>query len=334
MSVLYLLTAPPPPIEGTDAVFQEVTALRTAFHGDTFNLFPFARPSGRIPKWLYGLHAIGELRARERAHRLNHIYFAVPYVFPVLRALRNPLIYTITASCQRYPRPRNLARLRALHRIVVSNDRDATALESWGLTNVSIIPPGIDNTRITMRPLPLGEDLVLLMASAPWVARQFDLKGLDALLEAAARLPFLRLILLWRGLLLAELKERVQRVGLTGRVEIVDRKVDVNAYLARAHAAVLLAKEADIVKAYPHSLLEALVAGKPVITSARIPMADFVRQHRCGLAIEEVSSAALAAAIVDLRDNYASLAYNAAQAGPASFSLATLIDRHRYLYAL
>jgi glycosyltransferase involved in cell wall biosynthesis len=334
MSVLYLLTAPPPPIEGTDAVFQEVAALRAAFQGDTFNLYPFARPSGRIPKCLYGLHAVGRLRARERDHRLNHVYFAVPYVFPVLRVLRNPLIYTVTASCYRYPRPRNLTPLRALHRIVVSNDRDAAALQSWGLTNVSIIRPGIDTTRLTVRPLPPVKELVLLMASAPWVPRQFDLKGLDAVLETAARLPFVRLILLWRGLLLAQLKERVHRFGLAERVEIVDRKVDVNAYLARAHAAVLLAKEADIVKAYPHSLLEALAAGKPVITSEGIPIADFVRKHQCGLAIKEVSSAALVAAITDMRDNYLRLANNAERVGPKSFSLAVLIDQHRRLYAL
>ena len=332
MSVLYLLTAPPPPIEGTDAVFQEISTLRTAFGGSTFNLFPFTRPNARFPKWLYGLHAITRLRARERAHRLNHIYFAVPYAFPALRVLRNPLIYTVTASCSRYPRPRNLAPLQALHRIVVSNDRDAAALEAWGLSNVSVIPPGIDITQLTVRQLPLGDDLVLLMASAPWVPRQFDLKGVDALLETAARLPFLRLILLWRGLLLTELQQRVRRFGLTERVEIVDSKVDIDAYLGRAHAAVLLAKNAEIVKAYPHSLLEALAAGKPVITSESIPLADFIRQHNCGLVVEEITNTALAAAVEDLRDHYAELSGNAARIGP-SFSLTALLDRHRQLYS-
>ena len=227
MSVLYLLTAPPPRFEGTDAVFQEVSALCAAFEGDTLNLYPFDRPSLRIPKWLYGLHAIGQLRARERAHRFSHIYFAVPYAFPVLRALRNPVIYTVTASCSRYPRPRNLEPLQALHRVVVSNDRDANVLKSWGLNNVTVITPGIDDTRLTVRPQPLGKDLVLLMASAPWVSRHFDVKGVDVLLETAVRLPFLRLILLWRGLLLAELKERVRRFGLGERVEIIDKRVDV-----------------------------------------------------------------------------------------------------------
>ena len=97
--------------------------------------------------------------------------------------------------------------------------------------------------------------------------------------------------MIWRGLLLNELRERVERRGIGDRVEIVPERVAINDYLKRAHAAVLAAKRSDIVKAYPHSLLESLVAGKPVILSAALPMADYVRQHRCGIVVEDVSAA-------------------------------------------
>ena len=107
-----------------------------------------------------------------------------------------------------------------------------------------------------------------------------------------------------------------------------------DAYLARAHAAVLLAKRAEIVKAYPHSLLEALAAGKPVIISESISLADFVRRNQCGMVVEEVNSAALAAAITALIDNYTNLARNAVQVGPTSFSLTALIEEYRRLYSL
>lgn len=56
MSVLYLLTVPPPAIEGTEATLQEVSALQSAFAGKSVNLFPLKHPSGLLPKWLYGLH--------------------------------------------------------------------------------------------------------------------------------------------------------------------------------------------------------------------------------------------------------------------------------------
>jgi glycosyltransferase involved in cell wall biosynthesis len=172
------------------------------------------------------------------------------------------------------------------------------------------------------------------MASAPWAEDQFDLKGVDALLEAAARLPKLRLILLWRGLLLKQLMERVQRSGIGDRVEIISKRVDINACLRRVHATVLPAKRSDIVKAYPHSLLESLVAGKPVILSDALPMADFVRQHECGIVIEEVSAQTLVQAIGDLRARYKSLAERARLMDPLSFSRNAMIECYRESYRL
>ena len=49
-----------------------------------------------------------------------------------------------------------------------------------------------------------GRDFVLLAGSAPWTREQFHSKGVDALLKVAQQVPSLRLIFLWRGLLLRE----------------------------------------------------------------------------------------------------------------------------------
>ena len=49
MSVLYLLTSPTPVIEGTDAVFQEVEALRASVGGETLNLNPRKKPGAFFP---------------------------------------------------------------------------------------------------------------------------------------------------------------------------------------------------------------------------------------------------------------------------------------------
>ena len=108
------------------------------------------------------------------------------------------------------------------------------------------------------------------MASAPWARHQFDLKGVDALLEATKALPYVKLILLWRGVLLDDLMARIRRLGIEQRVEIVNEHVDVNVYLARAHATVLVAKSGDVVKSYPHSLVGIVACG---------PSGDHQRQH-------------------------------------------------------
>src|ERR1700675_4530349 len=98
MSILYLITAPPPPFQGTDAVFQEVDVLRGAFQGEIVNLSPLKSSIRRFPKQLYGFHKFQEIKNLESGCKINHIFFSFPYLFPILRFLRNPIIYTVTAS--------------------------------------------------------------------------------------------------------------------------------------------------------------------------------------------------------------------------------------------
>jgi glycosyltransferase involved in cell wall biosynthesis len=334
MSILYLLTAPAPPFDGTDAVLREVSDLRHAFHGAIVNLSPSGTPTRRFPKQLYGFHKIKEIRKLETQNRINHLFFSFPYFFPILRLLRNPIYYTVTASLDVRKRPPAYAQLQRLQRIIVSNDRDAAVLNSWGLTNYAVIPPGVDTTGITPAVLPMTRELTLLMASAPWHRTQFDSKGIDLLLAACAKLPYLRLILLWRGVLTDELAKRVKRLDIGHRVEIVDRKVNVNDYFSRAHATVLLAKRGGLIKSFPHSLVESLVAGKPVLLSDTIAMADYVNNHQCGIVVSDANIRSLNVAIDTLMRNYVELARNAARIDGDQFSVGALVENHRRLYGL
>ena len=200
MSILYLLTSPEPVVEGTDAVFQEVRTLQVAFKGVSVNLFPFRKPSSRVPKSLYGLHRINAVRTREHISTINHIFFPTLYYFPILSCMKNPIVYTMSASLQGQKKPAHIDKLNRLHRIVVSNERDRRILASWGIHNYSIIHPGVDTSGVVPHPLPLQNTLTVLVASAPWEQAQFRSKGIDLLLQAAAQLPCLKLIRLWRGL--------------------------------------------------------------------------------------------------------------------------------------
>lgn len=332
MSVLYLVTAPAPVFQGTDAVLQEVSALCDAFDGKILNLSPLKSSTRRFPKQLFGFHKIREIRKLENEFRLTHVYFPSPYFFPILRMLRTPAFYTITGSLDPTKRPRSVAQLKKLHRMIVSSERDAGVLNSWGLSNCAIITPGLGTSAFAPARLPLERELTLLMASAPWRSDQFELKGVDLLLAAAARLPFLKLILLWRGILAEELMQRVQRLGIGTRVEVVNRKVSVNEYLTKSHAAVLLARDGAIVKAFPHSLMESLVAGKPVLLSSTIAMADYVGRRQCGVVIPEFSLGALTSGIEALMRNYHELTRKVAGIGAAEFSMSVMVEKHRRLY--
>jgi glycosyltransferase involved in cell wall biosynthesis len=142
-----------------------------------------------------------------------------------------------------------------------------------------------------------------------------------------------QLILLWRGLLLDQLRERVARRGIDDRVEIVPERVEIDDYLKRANAVVLAAKRSDIVKAYPHSLLESLAAGRPVILSAALPMADFVREHRCGIVVDNVTSRSLIWSVQELRSGYANLVRGAQSIDFSLFSRANMLAAYRPIYS-
>ena len=161
MSVLYLLTAPHRPWHGTDAVFNEVAALQAELGGETFNLYPLATRTIRVPRLLYGLHAVPALRRAERTHDINHIYFPCLHWLPVLGVLRKPIVYTVTATLDRAKRPRTSgqAAWAGAHRRVRIRETPST-LTLWGLKNYELIPPGIDTQSISRTSTPLGDELI------------------------------------------------------------------------------------------------------------------------------------------------------------------------------
>jgi glycosyltransferase involved in cell wall biosynthesis len=124
----------------------------------------------------------------------------------------------------------------------------------------------------------------------------------------------------------------VRRAGLTDRVEILAAPADVPATLSRVHAAVVLAEGPTLVKAYPHSLLEALATGRPVVVSEALPMADHVRATGCGVVAQGVSSAQVVAALAELIEGYARYRLGAAADGARAFSRAAMLDAYATLY--
>jgi glycosyltransferase involved in cell wall biosynthesis len=109
--------------------------------------------------------------------------------------------------------------------------------------------------------------------------------------------------------------------------------VDVNNVLAQVHAAVVLASDARLVKAYPHSLLEALAAGKPVLVSRAIPMSDYVEQTGCGEVVEAVNPQSLLATLEQLEANYETCRTTAQRAGQRDFMQQRMVAAYKQLYA-
>lgn len=313
-------------------MLQEADLLRARFGGDIVFLLPSSRPWPHFPRPFYGLHRLAAIRRLERDADLHHLYNSELYLFPLLRFLRKPLVYTVVSGLEPGFTP-SIDRLRRIHRIVVQSERDLATLEERGLTNVCVIRPGIDLSRFRHTPLPARGDFVLLAGSAPWTREQFRSKGVEALLQVAQQVPSLRLIFLWRGLLVREIQERIDRLRLRERVEILNDRVDVAQVLARAHAAVVLADWTRLVKAYPHSLLEALACGRPVLVSEQVPMAQYVRQTGCGEVVPNLNVTELRGAIERLRGSYDTFSANALRVGQKDFRQEDLLADYESVYS-
>ncbi len=330
MKILYHLTVLPPKIPQAEALSQEISALQKHFGGELNYLNPNQRSPIPIPRLLFGFQQLTQLRSIEGQFSLHHFYNPDPFPFPILRFLRRPVIYTITSGVGK-KRP-NAAYFSKLNAVAVADERSLKRLRQWGVENTFLVKPGIDTTQFTHTPLPLKSKIRLLAGSAPWTKAQFESKGVTALLQAAKQEPRLRLIFLWRGVLADEMKRRVQALNLGKQVTVINKLVDVNTALASVHAAITLAGREGIIKSYPHSLLDSLAAGKPILVSRAIPMADYVEATGCGAVVETLSAKHILQAVATLTDNYQTMQKIVLEKSSQDFSLKAMIASYQKLY--
>ena len=330
MKLLYHITNLPPKIQGTEASLQELNILRRHFGGELIYLNPNEQSPIYLPRLLFGFHQLKRIRAAETTIDAHHLYNADPFPFPIARRLRKPVIYSISSGI-RQKRP-NIHYFNCLAAVTVSDQRSFDQMTAWGVRNCFLVRHGIDTEQFSVNPLPLDGTFKVMVGSAPWTIGQFATKGIDALLAALQKAPWLHLIFLWRGVLFEEMVERIQQMSLENQVEIINQRVDVNTVLARVHASIALATDPAIIKAYPHSLIESLAAGKPILLSRSIPMADYVEQHGCGQLIDRVTPDAILGAIEALIQNYPVIQQAAIQRGGRDFSHEAMIDSFETVY--
>lgn len=304
MRVLYHVTMPPSPMAACDAVLQEVQAIRALAPGDVMHLYPARAPGTRFPRRLWGMQNILQLLRADLRVDVHHVFNPDPYPFAVLRLLRKPIVYTAVAGAHKQHRLQAVRLSQMARVIVVPDAADQSRMLSWGITNSAVVRSSIAVHQFSHTPVGGRTPPTLLMGSAPWSEAQFHTKGVDALLQVARQHPDLRLVFLWRGVLEDAMRRRITDAELDERVTLLAQQVDVNEVLAAVHACAALASDADLIKAYPHSLLESLAAGKPVLVSRLIPMARDIEAQGCGVVVDEVSAAAISDALHELLEHY------------------------------
>ena len=208
---------------------------------------------------------------------------------------------------------RDLALSRARHVVCPSGFLAALAVE-WGVPHdrVTVLPnPGPDVRAVPTREearMRLGLDGEVLV----FAGRLTKQKAFGDALDAVGRCPGVTMVVAGDGPAQPELEERSRALGLTDRVRFVgplDRAQVLELFRA-ADASILSSAWEN----FPHTVVEALSVGTPVISTAVGGVAEVVDDGRNGLLVPVGDPEALADAITrffgdpDLRERLSSAA--------------------------
>ena len=193
-----------------------------------------------------------------------------------------------TARVEALKRARSRA-LRRARRIVVPSAYLASIAGGWGL----------DPGRVSVLPNPAPELEIVPSPQAPgtfvFVGRLTRQKELEVAIEAISRVPEARLIVIGDG------PDRDRLEGLAA-ASVAAGRIAFRGPLPRAEAlAIVAGSEAALLTSawenFPHSVVEALAAGVPVVSTAVGGVPEIVRDGANGLLVPAGDAGAVAAAV-------------------------------------
>lgn len=163
------------------------------------------------------------------------------------------------------------------------------------------------------------------------VARLHEQKGLEYLMQAAARCPDVIFAIAGEGPQRQLLEQMRLQLGLEDRVVLLGHRTDIPELLAACDLFVL----PSINEGLPVSVLEAMASGKPVVATDIPGTREAVVSGRTGILVPPRDADAVASAISSIvRDQ--GLAMRMGEAGRSqvidNFSVATMIDQVDRLY--
>jgi len=165
-----------------------------------------------------------------------------------------------------------------------------------------------------------------------WVGRITREKGLDVLIEALPalnRFPF-RLVVVGDGSERGKLEKRAMQLGVAGAVQWAGTLHEVAGLMPGLDVLVISSRT----EGTPITLLEAMHAGLPVVSTSVGGIPDVVSESEAHL-VPADDPGALAAAILDVRDDASSARLRAEKAKlrlASERATSTWIDRYDWLY--
>lgn len=167
------------------------------------------------------------------------------------------------------------------------------------------------------------------------VGNLYPVKGhqylIDGIPDVLAQCPNTSFVFAGRGQLEIELKEQVSRLGLDKRVHFLGLRQDIPRILALLDVFVL----PSLSEGLSMAILEAMMAGKPVIATRVGGNPEIVVDGETGLLVPPKDSPALAASLITLltnRPQSTQFAENGKRRAEGQFSLQTMVSAYQSLY--
>ncbi|MBN8480726.1 MAG: glycosyltransferase [Xanthomonadales bacterium] len=160
------------------------------------------------------------------------------------------------------------------------------------------------------------------------VGRLSHYKGFDVLLDALARAPTTRLLLVGDGECALSLRERADRLGISARIVFANRLDDETLTRAYAQADAFVLPSLDRSEAFGLVLLEAMRAGLPAVASGvrGSGIGHVVADGQTGLLVPPGDAPALAAALARIGNDVA-LRHRLGEAGRRRWREHFTLDR-------
>ena len=186
----------------------------------------------------------------------------------------------------------------------------------------------VDACRKELR-LPQGDQIVGVVGNLyPVKGHQYLIEGIPAVLKKCPNTSF---VFAGRGQLEKELKDQVHRLGLDERVHFLGLRQDISTILALLDVFVL----PSLSEGLSMAILEAMMAGKPVIATRVGGNPEIVLDGETGFLVPPRDSQTLADQLVTLltdKEQAAQFAARGKRRAEEQFSLKTMVHAYQSLY--